>query len=66
MSDFDYSDDAIFVLDGIYNAIPPLPESVAIPAGKLFASGRAGISSERFDPTQNLPQVFLGMPSKSF
>jgi hypothetical protein len=64
VADFYHSDDALFIPDGVYDAIPPLPQSIATLAGELFATFRARLTRERPDASENLPQVFFGNASE--
>jgi hypothetical protein len=60
VSNFYNSDCALLILDGVYDPIAPLPQSIAAVAGELFATLRARVTGERLDARENPPQVFLG------
>jgi hypothetical protein len=60
VSDFDNSHSAFFVLDRVHNAVPSLPQPVAILSREFFAPLGPWIASERLYTTEDLPQVLFG------
>jgi hypothetical protein len=60
VSDSYHGDSAFFVLDGVYNAITPLPQSISILTGKLFAPWSARINREPFDASEDFSQILFG------
>jgi hypothetical protein len=58
--DFHNEHCVFFVLNGIDDAIPPLPYSITIQAGKFFAPLRSWVTSKRSDTRKDFSQLFLG------
>jgi hypothetical protein len=48
---------AFFILNGIDDAIPPLPHSVTIPAGEFFTPLRSWVTSKRSDTSKDLSRL---------
>jgi hypothetical protein len=59
VSDLDYGDCSLIVFDGVQYAVSPLPQSIAIVAGKFFAPLRTRIHLKRLDVTKNFPKILL-------